>query len=318
MEAVAADPTTKRGQITGDARPPEADCGGPGSGPTVEDAILRAGAILPDDAPSDLELFAANRARLRPDLEPVPRSTKLLIVGTAIVAVAVVAFSALYTVRARTPGPSGGSAKYASPSELSSGVLTAADVGRGWFAAPSPGQLDQVAVHGGPCASDLWSRDVGGYESAFIRGEGDFRNGEVISKVFEAGGAADAQAQQAFVGSRQFVPCLKAGAASDLRTLLGPTVDIAKLDIRVDPLDPGFDVPAMGYTVTMDVDTHQLGRLTIANDVIEVFDGRYEGMLSLSSCTCAPVDPTTLRHDVKQLALRLATLPGASSLMTPF
>lgn len=315
---MAGDPTTKQGQFTGGARPPEADGRGRGSGPTVEDAILRAGAILPDDAPSDLELFAANRARLRPDLEPMPRSTKMLIVGTAIVAVAVIAFSVLYTVRARTPGSPGGVAKYASASELSSGVLTASDVGGGWFPAPSPGQLDQAAVHGGPCASALWARDVGGYESAFIRGQGDFRNGEVISKVFEAGGAADAQAQQTFVGSRQFVPCLKAGAASDLRTLLGPTVDITKLDIRVDPLDPGFDVPAMGYTVTMDVDTRQLGTLTIANDVIEVFDGPYEGMLSLSSCTCAPVDPATLRHDVKEMALRVATLPGASSLMTPF
>lgn len=315
---MAADPKTTNGRLAGGVRPPESGPGGSGSGPTVEEAIARAGAILPSDAPSDLELFTAHRTQLRPDLEPMPRSTKMLIVGTAIVAMAVIAFSVLYTVRARTPGPLGGIAKYASASELSNGVLTAADVGTGWFAAPSPGQLDQAVVRGGPCASALWSRDVGGYESAFVRGEGGFRNGEVISKVFEAGGVADAQAQQAFVGSPQFVPCLKAGAASDLRTLLGPTVDISKLDIRVDPFDPGFDVPAMGYTVTMDVDTRQLGSLTIANNLVEVFDGPYEGTLSLSSCTCAPVDPATLRHDVKQMALRVATLPGASSLMTPF
>lgn len=298
-------------------------------GPSVADAITMAkevreralagnDAVMAEDEPSLAEGFIGRHRVLRPDLDPVPRQTKLLFLAGSATLVAVILFAALYTAHIRSAQVGSGAVTYATPAQLAGGVLRSDDVGPGWFRAPSPGRLDAATVASGPCSSPLWSNDIAAFESAFIRGGGDYRNGEVISRIFEAKTVGDAQAQQSFVGSKEFVPCLKRQADTDLHRLLGPGVQITKLDITVDPFDPGFAVPAQGNAITMVVDTVQLGQLTIANDDVEVFDGPYEGVLSLSSCTCAPLDRETLRTDVSRMALRIATLPGASSLMTPF
>lgn len=193
------------------------------------------------------------------------------------------------------------------PVTLVDGVVSASDLGAGWAPVSPPGLLPAAVYQAGPCKSPLWSSNVSGARSAFVKKIGGADNAEVISTVFVASSAQVGDSQRAFVTSPTFLPCLKLDAGAQAKALFGgnPQADVK---VEANPLSIGLSSVAAATQLNITVLAPN-GPVTITDDSVQFFSGPYESTLDVSWCTCAPLPAETFRQVLSAASNRLANLP---------
>jgi len=199
----------------------------------------------------------------------------------------------------------------AGPAGLSGGVLTVSDVGTGWTAYPPSHPLDAAASAVGPCQSPLWNGDVGGYESSFINGtNASAAHGAVVSQVLEANSAAAAVAQQQFIASGAFLPCLEQKDNTEVESQFPKGAGWAVTGDVANPFQLQLtNASAVGWVLMVSVRDGFGSTSVLTDDSVEIFTGPYEARLDVSWNSKAPLTQQIVQIQATSQAQHLAGLP---------
>jgi hypothetical protein len=205
------------------------------------------------------------------------------------------------------------------PVGLAAGVLTAGDVGTGWTAYPGGHPLAASAYTAGPCRSPLWSSDVAGYEASFINGtNASAAHGAVVSEVFEARSVTTATAQQQFIGSSAFLPCLEQKVAAEVESQFPKGAGWAVTGDVANPFQLQLSgASAVGWVLMVSVRDGFGATSVLTDDSVEIFTGPYEATLDVSWNSQAPLTQEIVQAQATTEAEHLATLPPAGTVAHP-
>ena len=245
---------------------------------------------------------------------PARRLPNPFIVGGIVVALVVVGVVVMTsghtssTTSATTAAPSP-LPTVAKPVGLSGSVLTAADLGAGWTAAPPAHALTAPEYTAGPCGSSLWSHNVAGYESSLVNGaSAETAHGAVVTMVYEASSLSDATAQQAVLAAPAYAACLKQQITSEVRSQLPKGSGQSVTTVSVTPFSLSLAIPSKAYVVSVTVSGPGAATHQVTVNAVALFSGRYLATVDVSSSSDAPLSGQIVQLQAANEATRLAAL----------
>ena len=252
-----------------------------------------------------------------PASAPAATTRRLLnpfVIAGAVAAIAVV--GVVVALSGHSSSPSGGTAATLSPPPASTAplglpasVLTGADLGPGWTATPSAHAMTAAEYTAGPCGSTLWARNVGGYESAFVKGaSAATAHGAAVSNVFEAPSIAVANQQWAVISAPAYASCLEQRIIGEVRSQLPAGAGQSVTGATMTPFSLDLSVPSRAFVVSVTVTAPGGATHQVTDNAVAISSGRYIATVDVSWSSDAPLGSQIVQEQAANEATHLSAL----------
>ena len=256
----------------------------------------------PETAPAAAPVVTSRRRM------PNPFIIVGVVAAVAVVAV-VVATSGHSSSSTGTPLAPPSTPASTAPLGLPASVLTDIDLGAGWTASPPPHAMVAAEYTAGPCGSPLWAHNVGGYESAFVKGaSAATAHGAAVSKVVEAPTLAVADQQWSLLSATGFAACLQSSVTSEVRSQLAPGSGQSVTGSTVTPFSLSLAVPSRAFLVTVTVAGPGATTRQVTDYTVAISTGRYIARVDVSWSSDAPLGNQIVQEQAANEAGHLAAL----------
>jgi len=203
------------------------------------------------------------------------------------------------------PAPSASTA----PLGLPASALTDVDLGAGWTASPPAHAMTAAEYTAGPCGSALWAHNVGGYESAFVKGaSAATAHGAAVSKIVEAPTLATADQEWSLIAAPAFATCLQSSVTAEVRSQLAPGSGQSVTGSTVSPFSLGLSVPSRAFLVSVTVTGPGAVTRQVTDYSVAISTSRYIARLDVSWSSDAPLGAQIVQEQAANEASHLAAL----------